>query len=263
MVKIIRSRLILILLIFSFCLFFSPDLLKADAQIGSLTGSVYGKDGVTPIEGALVKIKNVEDGTLYQSSESDSQGEFKISRIEEGIYVAGITTSEGNFNFTDLIGIKKGKDAKISFSLVPSAKIGAEPAQFESTELPISSEAWVGKVVEYFPETSEAAVLIEEGILRLGDRIRFKSEVIDFYQDVESMRIGSNQVESANAGQTPFVKVMGPVQQIDNVYLVKKRKKFFLLSPIGIATVLSATSGVVYGVVKLTEDEPDVSPYKK
>jgi hypothetical protein len=263
MLKIIRLKLISVLLIFSFSLYYSPNLLKADAQIGSLAGQVYGKDGITPVEGALVRIKNVEDGTLYQSSESDSQGEFKISRIKEGIYVAGITTSEGNFNFTNLIGIKKGKDAKISFSLVHSTKIRAEPAQFESKELPILSETWVGKVVEYIPESSEAAVLIEEGILRLGDSIRFKGEVIDFYQEVESMRIGSNQVESANAGQTPFVKVMGPVQQIDDVYLVKKRKKFFLLSPIGIATVLSATSGVVYGVVKLTEDEPDVSPYKK
>jgi len=263
MLKIIRSKLISVLLIFSFCLFFSPNLLKADAQIGSLTGNVYGKDGVTPVEGAVVKIKNVEDGAIYESNRSDKQGEFKISRIKKGMYMAGIATSEGNFNLANLIGIEKGKDAKISFSLIPSAKISDIPEQFESKELPISSETLVGKVVEYFPETSEAAVLIEEGILRLKDKIRFKGEVIDLYQDVESMRIGSDWVESAAAGQTPLIKVVGPVQLIDDVYLVKKRKKFFLLSPIGIATVLSATSGLLYGAVILTEDEPDVSPYKK
>jgi len=287
MLKVAKSKYVAVALIFSFFLFYSPhpSLAQAVAQ-GSLSGFIYAEDGVTPLEGAVVKIRNIVDGTIYESTKSDSQGVFKIEGIQEGLYSAGISTAAGDFNFENLIGVKASEPAKISFALVPtgaqtvsSREEKTTPLQ-EETSSPAEEQApppvqagsevtspreavFLGKVVNYNAETQEASIYIEEGSMRVGDELIFRGTKTDFTQNVEFIRIESTYLEKASVGQTPDVKLGQLAEVGDFVYLRLKRKAFFFFSPVGIATVLAATAGAVYGVVKLTEEEEEVSAFKK
>jgi hypothetical protein len=186
MLKTARLKSVSLILIFSFILFYSPYLLTGQTEQtkskGDLIGKVYDKDGTTIIEGAIVKIKNVVTGTVYESK-TDMLGTFKIEGIEEGMYAVGIVTKEGNFNVEGLIGIRADEKAIVTFALKPYLKGEAKMALVRA-KLP--------KKVKEVP-----------GILK------------------------------------------------------------FFSSPIGIATVIAASSAVVYGVVTLTGEEPEVSPFRK
>jgi len=286
MLKSAKSKYIAVALIFSFFLFYSPHLSLAQvfAQ-GSLSGFIYAEDGVTPLEGVVVKIRNIVDGTIYASTKSDSEGAFKIEGINEGLYSAGISTTTGDFNFENLIGVKAGEPAKISLALVPagtqsvsspeektnpleeetsSSVEGQAPPIQAGSEVTSAREAvFLGKVVNYSAETQEASIYIEEGSMQVGDELIFRGTKTDFTQNVESIRIESTYVKKASVGQTPDVILGEPAEVGDFVYLSLQRKAFFFFSPVGIATVLAATAGAVYGVVKLTEEEDEVSAFKR
>lgn len=120
MLKISRSKVIAISLIFSFILFYSPHLLLSQSVgKGNLVGFIYGEDGITPEEGAVVKARNISTGSDYESKKSDKQGLFMLEGIDEGLYVVGISSKEGDFNVQNLIGIKADETAKVSLALKP------------------------------------------------------------------------------------------------------------------------------------------------
>lgn len=258
---------------------FSPRFLQAqESGEGTLTGYVYGKDGTTPVAGAIVKIKNLTDGTIYISEKTDVNGFFKIERVKEGFYVAGIATPYDNFNSNNLIGIKAGEAAEVVFSLsVPTEKA------YVSEELPPKNEVRIGYVLKYDMTTNEAWIFIEEGILRKGDNIRFKSLYTDFYQRVEKLKMRASAAEtgqqqtgqtggtqelkefdSVTAGNVAIVEVKNPVRVDDFVYLVYKKKGVFsfFITPCGIASVLAGTAIIISIVEKPEEEEPEVSPFR-
>ena len=120
MLKISRSKIIAVSLIFSFILFYSPHLLLSQSVgKGNLVGFIYGEDGTTPEEGAVVKARNISPGSDYESKKSDKQGLFMLEGIDEGLYVVGISSKEGDFNLQNLIGIKADETAKVSLALKP------------------------------------------------------------------------------------------------------------------------------------------------
>jgi len=163
------------ILIASIITFYSPHYSEAQkVGKGNLIGFVFEKDGTTPVEGAVVKLKNVSTGIVYESSQSDRLGILKKEGIEEGLYIVGISTKEGNFNVANLIGIKAAETAKVSFAL---------------------------------------------------------------------------KSEGQGEEKTPKPKPGG---------LAK-----FFLSPVGIAVIIAASSAIIYGVVKLSEKEPEASPFRR
>lgn len=173
--KAVKSKTAAFILIVSILIFYSPHYLKAQkAGKGNLIGFVFEKDGTTPVEGAVVKLKNVSTGTIYESSKSDKLGILKAEGVEEGLYIVGISAKEGNFNVGNLIGIKAAETAKVSFALKP---------------------------------------------------------------------------EGGEQEETPKPKRGG---------LAK-----FFLSPVGIAVIVAASSAIIYGVIKLSEKEPEASPFRK
>lgn len=175
MKKISKSKPTAILLIFSFIFLYSIyDLRAQGVSKGNLMGSIYDEGGTTPIEGAVVKLRNISTGEGYESSESDNSGFFKLKDIDEGLYIIGISTREGDFNVPNLVGIKANKTANVTFNLT----------------------------------------LTREG-----------------------------QQGNTRAKQGGLAK--------------------FFLSPIGIAIIAGASAAIFYGIVKLTEKEAEVSPFKR
>lgn len=129
MFKIVRSKSIATGLIFSFILFYSPHLFAAKPiGKGNLVGFVYGEDETTPVEGAVVKMRNISTGSNYESNKSNKLGVFKLEGIDEGLYVVGISSKKGDFNVPNLIGIKANETAKVSLALKPQK---AEKAKVE------------------------------------------------------------------------------------------------------------------------------------
>lgn len=80
------------------------------------------------------------------------------------------------------------------------------------------SEERVGRVANYFSKIGVAAIQIERGTLSKGDLIRIKGVTTDFTQEIESMEIDRNPVNSASKGQSVGIKVKGRVRPNDIVY---------------------------------------------
>jgi hypothetical protein len=120
MFKIVRIKGVSVFLVFSLVFLYTPQLLRGKETAkgkGNLVGFIYGPDNTTPVEGAVFKIRHVSAVKEYESQGSDSRGKVELQGIEEGLYIVGITTPQGEYNFGNLIGIKANKTAKIAVSL--------------------------------------------------------------------------------------------------------------------------------------------------
>jgi hypothetical protein len=107
----------------AFSLFVVPvgELAWAQSQKGSLAGFIYGKDMKTPVAGAVVKIRNVEDQKELASQPTDANGMYAIPGIPEGRYILGVTSAEGNFDFDYAVHVKGSDVGKLSVALAPGA----------------------------------------------------------------------------------------------------------------------------------------------
>ncbi len=82
------------------------------------------------------------------------------------------------------------------------------------------AEVFVGKVTDYFAKIGVAALVIENGELYLGDTIHFIGHTTDFEQQINSMQIEHQPVESAKTGDAVGIKVKDRVRHGDKVYKV-------------------------------------------
>jgi len=98
MLKQMKRSVALLTGVLGLFLIISPCLWSQDIGKGSVLGFVYENDETAPIQGAVVKLKNVRSGEIYESTPSDSQGNFLIEQMESGVYIYGVTTSEGDYN---------------------------------------------------------------------------------------------------------------------------------------------------------------------
>lgn len=162
MFKAVRLKSVSFILIFSFILFNSPYLLTGQTEQtkskGDLIGKVYGKDGTTAVEGAIIRIKNVLTGRIYESIKTDKLGTFKIEGLESGLYAIGIVTKEGNFNVESLIGIEANKVASVTFALNPYLK-GA-PKKAKAKVRLIEKVKEVSKIAKFFASPIAIAVIV-------------------------------------------------------------------------------------------------------
>ena len=77
----------------------------------------------------------------------------------------------------------------------------------------------VGEVTHFFNEINVAVVKLEEGIA-LGDTLHFLGANTDFRQEVASMQVEHEDIESASAGQEVAIKVDRRVRGGDSVFLL-------------------------------------------
>lgn len=78
-------------------------------------------------------------------------------------------------------------------------------------------ETRVGKVTHYFGKIMVCALALESEI-KLGDTLRFTGTSTEFTQQIKSMQIDKQAVESAKPGEDVAIKVIERVRVGDEVY---------------------------------------------
>ncbi|MFQ6070905.1 MAG: carboxypeptidase-like regulatory domain-containing protein [Candidatus Aminicenantales bacterium] len=259
-----KKKLCLHLFTILFFFFLTQFVFGQRHQTGVILGHVYGLEKTRPVRGAVIKAKNVRDGTIYVSNPTDARGAFKIEGVKGGIYVVGVVTAHGFFNTDCLMGVYGGQTLKVAFSLNPYKKEVASAIQNVYQNILPSGECYVGEIVKYLNNPGEAAVYVEKGIIQVGDKIHIKGYVTDFFQEIEELYVDGMRVEKALVGQTPIVVTKHPVDVGDLIYVIPKRQGLsaFFIAPSGIASVVAASSAFAYGVVTLADEEPEKSSFK-
>lgn len=79
-----------------------------------------------------------------------------------------------------------------------------------------------GEVTHFFNDISVAVVKLTDDI-SVGDALHFLGANTDFRQEVESMQVEHEDIESASAGQEVAIKVERRVRAGDSVYLLEER----------------------------------------
>lgn len=246
----------------------SPFIWSQDVEKGSVLGAVYDKDGTTPIPGAIVKLKNVRSGEVYESTPTDSQGNFLIEQMESGVYVYGVTSSEGDYNCDGMIGVRIDGSGPAKMTLALNRyedKKGSEENQ-EAAGAPenISSEYLVGEVLNFMPKNQMAEVRVVRGTLEKKDRIHVLGKETDFYQKVDHLNLDGSRVKRLFMEQVGYLKTKEDVKEGDLVYLAEQKAGLlgFLAAPCGWAALLGATS-ISYITYTETRNAAESSEYKK
>lgn len=80
-----------------------------------------------------------------------------------------------------------------------------------------------GEVTHYYDEICVAAIVLQEGELKLGDEVAFYRDEFLFKQAVESLQVDNNPVEQVTAGDEFGLKVDQPLKSRDVVYLIAEQ----------------------------------------
>ena len=236
-----------------FILAAQPALWAHPVEKGSLAGYVYQSDGTTPAQSAVIKLRNLATGSIFESTKSTDLGYFAVDSLDRGLYVFGAVTDQGEFNSTDIIGIEANATAKLLVALTAQAAVQQTGSSVEPPA--IRGEKFLGRVVEFNSSTLEARVFVEKGECDLGDTIHVwgekkKGSETNFYQKANTIKQNGYTQKKALAGQYYHFPLEKPALVNDWVYL-KERSGLaaFFLTPIGMATVLAGSTSIVYIII--------------
>lgn len=128
--KIFRSKVLALGVIGAFLLLLFPA--EAWTQTaegtGTIKGYIFQEDMRTPLENAVVKIRNTKDGLEKESLPTDGIGAYEIKDVKEGRYLLGVSNAGGDYNFDYAISIKANETAKLSMAVKPGASSAAGQA---------------------------------------------------------------------------------------------------------------------------------------
>jgi len=77
----------------------------------------------------------------------------------------------------------------------------------------------IGHVTHYFGKIQVAVIELDDGELKVGDKIKISGDKTDLEQTVESMQVEKEPVESAKEGDSFGLKVNDKVRVGDEVHL--------------------------------------------
>ena len=241
-----KGKVVSLGLVAAVLIFFSPHVLKGQVPVkGNLLGFVYGQDGTTPLPGAVVMVKNISSGKVYESAASDGLGVFTFQGLETGLYALGVMSPDGSYNSTDLVGVAANETAKIAIALNPYEKDVQEAVKPVNKDQQEKGESRIGPVSEFKSDSGRAAVFIERGLLQAGDRIHVKGASTDFYQDAKGLMVQGASVRKAMVGETVDIPLKKTCVPGDIVYIVCRRGiPPFFLAPLGIAAVIAGSAAL-------------------
>lgn len=82
-------------------------------------------------------------------------------------------------------------------------------------------EQEIGEITHFFGNIGVGVIKLN-GVLKTGDQIHFLGHGADFTQEVESMQVEHEQIETAQAGDEVGLKVTEKVKPGTKVFLVKE-----------------------------------------
>jgi hypothetical protein len=251
------------IIIFLFAVaFLIVDLGAQTVERGNLVGTIYDKDGKTPISGAVIRLRNITSGSVYESPPTDAKGAFRLDGVGKGIYQYGITSSQGDFNSNELVGIIANETTKITVSLSPyDTGVQSAVQEILRGQADKEGEVRIGRVVRYNPATKDAEVYIEMGVLQKSDRVRVKGPLTNFYQDADKLILNGGAVKQLFAGQNGLLQMARTAEPGDGLYIVCEGGTPFFLTPCGLATVVAGT-GLILGLVREVSEKTPVSQIK-
>jgi uncharacterized surface anchored protein len=136
--NVFRSRLLVVGVVAAFVLLVTPVAEFAQAKAGapvsngSLVGFIYDKDMKTPVPNAVVKLRNVAKATEYESMPTDVNGMYKITGIEDGRYILGVTAAKRDYNFDYALVLKGSEMAKLTVALNAGGQTTGKDAKKKS-----------------------------------------------------------------------------------------------------------------------------------
>ena len=83
-------------------------------------------------------------------------------------------------------------------------------------------EERIGKVTHYWPRVGAAAIDLDHGKLKVGDKVRIRGHGHEFVQRVDSLQIDHAATREARAGDDLAIAVMKPVHERDEVWLLRE-----------------------------------------
>jgi putative protease len=81
-------------------------------------------------------------------------------------------------------------------------------------------EEQVAVIVKFFSKPSVAALQITNGVIKVGDVLRYKGHTTDFTEEVKTMEIDNQVVEEAKEGELVGIKVKERVRENDKVFKI-------------------------------------------
>lgn len=111
------------------------------------------------------------------------------------------------------VGRKAPKVAKKAVRKAAPKRVRPAPAP-----VPEVPGVRIGVVTHYYGEPMVAAVKLETGTLRIGDRIHVRGHTSDFAQEVQSLQIEHAAVEEVGPGDDFGMKVVEHAREHDVVY---------------------------------------------
>ena len=76
----------------------------------------------------------------------------------------------------------------------------------------------IGKVTHYYDKLGVAIIDLENGQLKVGDKLKFKKGDSEFTQKIESLQVEHESVESVKSGDSFGLKVDQPTKPGTLVY---------------------------------------------
>lgn len=163
--RVFRSRWLAWSVVGAVSLMLFPCGAIAQAKSGAMMGFIYSEDMVSPVEGAVVKLRSVNDGKEFLSGPTDKNGMYALKGVAEGRYVIGVSSAAGDFNFDYQLQVKANETAKLALALKP----GAQP--------PASADTQGGKKKGFFLTPLGIAVVVASvGLLVYGGFKLFGAE---------------------------------------------------------------------------------------
>ncbi len=86
---------------------------------GQLTGFIYANDQKTPVENAIVELRNIKDGSVFSSTPTTTSGLYKLTNLPPGQYVIGVKAGDSGYNCEYVVSIMGGEMGKLSLALKP------------------------------------------------------------------------------------------------------------------------------------------------
>jgi len=78
----------------------------------------------------------------------------------------------------------------------------------------------IGTITHYFSKIDVGIIKLAKGKLKVGDTIRIKGHTSDLTQEVNSLQMEHEPVDSISAGDEAGLRVKSPVRVKDKVFLV-------------------------------------------